>query len=242
MKQSELYAYIGTAISVIIILLILLFVFLPSLKVEGDDGMMISFGEVFDGGGSITENSQEQSTPTNTPKADVKEDILTQEDESVAIPDTKKPDPKPSKEEEKRKQEEERRRKEEEAAKKIAQETSDAFSAFKGSGQTTGDETAGNPVSSGTFGGHSWSVDGNRGLIRRPPDPKYNENVEGKITVLMEIDKTGKVIRATIVPPTNIPDESLRKAAIDATLSAQFSGGDASTKGTITYNFRYKTQ
>ncbi len=238
MKQSELYAYIGTAISAIIILLILLFVFLPSLKVEGDDGMMISFGEVFDGGGSITENSQEQSTPTNTPKTDVKDDILTQEDESVAIPDTKKPDPKPSKEEEKRKQEEERRRKEEEAAKKIAQETSDAFSAFKGSGQTTGDETAGNPVGSGTAGGHSWSLDG-RNLLGTMPTPSYNQNVEGYITVEITVDASGTVQNARIMRAT-ISDQSIRDAAISAAKRTQFSSGTGRTTGSITYNFKLR--
>lgn len=238
MKQSELYAYIGTAISAIIILLILLFVFLPSLKVEGDDGMMISFGEVFDGGGSITENSQEQSTPTNTPKTDVKDDILTQEDESVAIPDTKKPDPKPSKEEEKRKQEEERRRKEEEAAKKIAQETSDAFSAFKGSGQTTGDETAGNPVGSGTAGGHSWSLDG-RNLLGTMPTPSYNQNVEGYITVEITVDASGTVQNARIMRAT-ISDQSIRDAAISAAKRTKFSRGTGRTTGSITYNFKLR--
>lgn len=240
MKQSELYAYIGTAISAIIILLILLFVFLPSLKVEGDDGMMISFGEVFDGGGSITENSQEQSTPTNTPKTDVKDDILTQEDESVAIPDTKKPDPKPSKEEEKRKQEEERRRKEEEKAQQIDQDMSDAFSAFKGSGQTTGDESAGNPVGSGTSGGHSWSL-GGRNLLGTMPTPIYNQNEEGIIVVDITVDASGKVISATIAQRGNTNmNQAMRDAAISAAKSTQFSRGTGRTTGSITYNFKLR--
>ena len=240
MKQSELYAYIGTAISAIIILLILLFVFLPGLNVEGDDGVMISFGEVYDGGGSTTEYSQEQSTVANTPKPDVKEDILTQEDESVPIPDTKKPDQKPSKEEEKRKQEEERRKKEEEAAKKSEDLVGSAFNAAttSGSGQTTGDKAAGNPVGSGTAGGHSWSLDG-RNLLGTMPTPSYNQNVEGYITVEITVDASGTVQNARIMRAT-ISDQTIRDAAISAAKRTQFSSGTGRTTGSITYNFKLR--
>lgn len=241
MKQSELYAYIGTAISAIIILLILLFVFLPGLNVEGDGGVMISFGEVYDGGGSTTEYSQEQSTIANTPKPDVKEDILTQEDESVPIPDTKKSDQKPSKEEEKRKHEEERRKKEEEAAKKSEDLVGSAFNSAttSGSGQTTGDKAAGNPVSSTTTKeGHSFSLDGRDLFDGTMPTPNYSQNVEGIVVVEITVDASGKVISATIANRGNtIMDQSIRDAAINAAKRTKFTKGDGITKGTITYNF-----
>jgi len=231
MKKSELYAYIGTAISVIIIILILVLVVLPGLKREDDGGVMISFGESFDGGGSSTASTQQAEAVTPS-KSDIKEDIITQKDNSATV----KNDPKPTKPTQS--QSDEKQKQEKETAQKIDNLVGGSFgsSGDTGSGQTANDATAGNPVGSGTAGGHSWSVDG-RNLLGTMPTPSYNKNVEGFITVSIVVDETGNVTNATITRST-ISDQSLRDAAINAALRTKFSSGKGKQKGTITYNFK----
>ncbi len=233
MKKSELYAYIGTAISGIIILLILLFVYLPGLKIEGDDGIMISFGDAFSGGGS-TETSDERTASSSPQKKEIKEEIITQEDESVPIPDNQQQtEPTPSKEEQRRKQEEQ-----------MAQQAADLIggsfgaSETEGSGLDSGDEIAGNPVGSGTAGGHSWSLSG-RNLLGTMPTPIYNENEQGYLTIRITVDAKGKVISATIIRGT-ISNQTMRDAAISAAKRTQFSSGASKATGSITYNFKLR--
>lgn len=233
MKKSELYAYIGTAISGIIILLILLFVMLPGLKNTEDGGLMISFGETFDGGGAVETPSQsaKQSSP---PKAEEKEELLTQKDKSVAIPETKKkPDTRPS-------QTDDRLKKEQQASQQADDLIGGSFgsSSGTGSGQTTGPDTAGNPVGQGTSGGNSWSLNG-RNLLGNMPTPNYNQNTEGFLTVTIRVDAAGNVIDANI-HRGNISDSSLRDEAIRAAKRTKFTAGSGMSTGTITYNFKLR--
>jgi TonB family protein len=233
MKKSELYAYIGTAISGIIILLILFFVMLPGLKKTEDGGIMISFGETFDGGGTVETPSQsvKQSSP---PKAEIKEELLTQKDKSVAIPETKKkPDTRPS-------QTDDRLKKEQQASQQAEDLIGGSFGSGTGtgSGQTTGQETAGNPVGSGTSGGNTWSLSG-RNLLGTIPTPAYNQNIEGYITVEIRVDANGNVTSARVSKAT-ISDQTLRNAAENAAKRTKFSSGNGISTGTITYNFKLK--
>lgn len=233
MKKSELYAYIGTAISGIIILLILFFVMLPGLKNLEDEGVMISFGEAIDGGGAVETPSQ-SVVKSSPPKAEIKEDLLTQQDKSVAIPETKqKPDTRPS-------QTNDRLKKEQQASQLAEDLIGGSFgtSAGTGSGQTTEQETAGNPVGSGTSGGNSWSLSG-RNLLGTMPTPAYNQNIEGYLTVEIRVDTGGNVISATIKRGT-ISDQSLRNAALNAAKRTRFSSGNGIVTGTITYNFKLR--
>lgn len=236
MKKSELYAYIGTAISGIIILLILFFVMLPGLKNTEDGGIMISFGDAFDGGGAVETPSQsaQQSSP---PKAEVKEELLTQKDKSVTIPETKKkPDTRPS-------QTDDRLKKEQQASQQAEDLIGNTFGSGTGtgSGQTTGPETAGNPVGSGNQHGNSWSLSG-RDLLGDMPRPNYNQNIEGQITVEIRVDASGNVTSARVIPKTTISDQTLRNAAEKAAYKTKFSSGSGISTGKIIYNFRFKTQ
>lgn len=233
MKKSELYAYIGTAISGIIILLILFFVMLPGLKNTEDGGIMISFGDAFDGGGAVETPSQsaKQSSP---PKAEVKEELLTQKDKSVAIPETKKkPDTRPS-------QTDDRLKKEQQASQQAEDLIGGSFGSNNntGSGQTTGQETAGNPAGSGTDGGNDWSLNG-RQLLGKMPAPNYTQKEEGYITVEIQVDASGNVTRASIKFYT-ISDKALLKESIDAAYRTKFSSGSGFSTGTIKYNFKLK--
>lgn len=233
MKKSELYAYIGTAISGIIILLILFFVMLPGLKNLEDGGVMISFGEAFDGGGAVETPSQ-SAKPTSPPKAEVKEELLTQKDKSVAIPETKKkPETTPTKTDN-------RQQKEQQASQRAEDLIGGSFGSGTGtgSGQTTGNETAGNPVGSGTSGGNSWSLSG-RNLLGTMPTPAYNQNVEGFLTVAIRVDAAGNVIDASI-SRGNISESTLREEALKAARRTKFSSGSGISTGTITYNFKLR--
>jgi TonB family protein len=209
---------------------------LPGLKNTEDGGIMISFGDAFDGGGAVETPSQsaKQSSP---PKAEVKEELLTQKDKSVAIPETKKkPDTRPS-------QTDDRLKKEQQISQRTEDLVGGALGSGKntGSGQTNSSETAGNPVGSGNQHGNSWSLSG-RDLLGDMPKPTYNENIEGQITVEIRVDANGNVTLATVVPKTTISDQTLRNAAEKAAYKTKFSSGSGISTGKIIYNFRLKTQ
>lgn len=233
MNKSELYAWIGTVISGIIILLILFFVMLPGLKTYDDDGVMISFGDAFDGGGAVETPSQ-RTTQSSPPRTEVKEELLTQRDRSVAIPETKpKSETTPSRSNERLQQEQQ-------ATQRADDLIGGSFGSggTTGSGQTAGTETAGNPVGSGTSGGNSWSLSG-RNLLGTMPTPAYNQNVEGYLTVEIRVDAGGNVISASIRRGT-ISEPSLREAALNAARRTKFSSGSGTVTGTITYNFKLR--
>ena len=85
----------------------------------------------------------------------------------------------------------------------------------KGSGNTTGSNTQGNPAGSGSSGGNSWSLNG-RSLNGRLVSPRYDNDVEGKVTVNIRVDESGNVISASVGSPTNISDQETRNAAVSA--------------------------
>jgi hypothetical protein len=50
-NKSKLYGVFGSATFCLIVLLLLLFIFLPGMKTPEDEGIMVSFGETFEGSG-----------------------------------------------------------------------------------------------------------------------------------------------------------------------------------------------
>ncbi|MEA4983243.1 MAG: TonB family protein [Paludibacter sp.] len=233
MKKSELYGYIGTIISVIIIILLLFFVFLPGLKNAEDGGIMISFGESFEGAGS-TEETTKLNPQTSPAKPEVKEELMTQADKSVVINNTKKTT------ETTQTKADDTYKKEQQASQQADDLIGGSFGASSntGSGTTKGNDTAGNPVGSGTSGGNSWSLNG-RNLLGTMPTPVYNQNIEGYITVEIRVDASGNVI-STSVKKATISDQALRNAALNAAKRTRFSTGSGTVSGTITYNFKLR--
>lgn len=231
--KSKAYAFLGTIISLIIILLILLLVVLPQLEREEDGGIMISFGDSFEGGGTdeLTNQVAEQASP---PVKEIKEDIITQEEESAFIPDTKK------QEEEKARLEAERLQKEQQLAQQADEMMGGLFGAANtaGSGQSSGDTPAGNPAGKGSMDGNSWSLDG-RDLLGTMPRPQYTKNAEGYLTIEIRVNEAGNVVSARVQKGT-ISDPSIRDAAINAAKRTKFSTGKSVSVGTITYNFKLK--
>lgn len=254
MKKSEKYAYIGTAISALIILLIMFLVFLPGLKNEEEEGVMISFGEITDGTGSEQLKSQPVAEPVPPVPVKVKPDeLITQKDKSVIIPDAKKkpevvkpvetvtppktdpktqPKPEPNREEQLRKEQQ------------ATRQADDLIGGSFGSGNNTGSgnsqtsNTAGNPVGQGTSGGNSWSLAG-RNLVGTMVSPRYSENEEGFLVVEIRVDASGNVIAARILRGT-ISSTTLQDAAKEAAMKTKFTAGSGVVIGSITYNFKLR--
>lgn len=251
MKKADLYGIIGSVISCIILFLILWFVVLPtaSPEVKDNEGIMVSFGNADIGGGnSQTPASQpEEVIPkvSTTPKV-IKQNLLTSTDpNALSIAEQKKKEKKEQEAIQKQKLENERianekKRKEQEAIDK-ANAMGGLFgnSTTKGTGNGTGNNMQGNPAGSGSSGGNSWSLNG-RSLNGRLVSPRYDNDVEGKVTVSIRVDENGNVVSASVGSPTTISDQETRNAAISAAKNTKFSGGSGTAVGTITYNFKLK--
>ena len=259
LKKSEIQSGVATTIICILILMILLFCGMTAHKNEMDEGVMISLGYAEEGFGESVPNPtpapEAAPVPTPTPpptapqvSSPTEEDLMTQEDPSVALEAEKKR--KQAEAEAKRRAEEERIAREkaaEEARIKAEQEakknqaSSLAGSAFqnmgKGQGQTKGEAQQGNPAGQGSQGGHSWSLNG-RNLLGKLAQPSYQSNEEGRIVVEIRVDASGNVVSATITKGTTITNETLRNAAVAAAKKNKFSTGGGVAIGTITYNFR----
>lgn len=277
MKKSDLYGIIGSAVFCGLVLLLLLFIYMPANKIPEEEGIIVSFGDSFDGGGrGMATNVQSPQpdpappTPTTTPAQPQpvrpqpsQEDVLTQDDNSLAVArqeeerkrrEQEEADRKRKEEEQRRQEEqarlaEERRKAEEERKRQEAIDRANnlAGNAFSGTGEETpgsgvssGAEQQGNPVGKGTSGGNSWSLDG-RSLIGKFVTPNYSKNVEGVITVEIRVDENGTVTSASIIAPTTIiSDREIRNATLEAARKTKFSSGKNAAVGTITYNFKLK--
>jgi TonB family protein len=262
-KKSKTYGIIGSVVSLILLFLLLWFITLSKITKVEDEGIVVSFGDSNDGSGRTETPLETPSTPppapkTPTPKA-VKQDLMTQTDESLALEERKRKE----KEKEKREQERalqetirqqqeairqqqleqerktaEKKRKEQEAIEK-ANAAMGGFgnNSSVGSGTGSGTTNQGNPLGKGNSGGNSWSLSG-RSLTGRLVSPSYDKDVEGKITVNIRVNESGSVISATIGSPTTISDAQTRNAAISAAKSTRFSSGREVSSGSITYNFK----
>jgi TonB family protein len=237
MKRSEIFAYTGTTAFTLIVLLILLLVTMPGMNVlPEDDGVMISFGESADGGG-IAPTASQNVVSASVPVPSEEDKLLTQTDPSVSMTESKKTSDtsKPTKTDTR-----EQQRREQEALQKANDLIGGSFgsSQSSGSGRSSSDQTAGNPVGSGTSGGNSWSLNG-RNLMGSMPTPKYEENDQGTITVEIRVDASGTVVGAKVTRYT-IATRSLHQASVKAALQTRFSSGEGIAVGTITYKFNLR--
>ena len=261
MKKSEIYGIISSVVACLLLFLLLWFVHMRINVPVEDEGIMVSFGNA-DSGAGYAEDMMARTTPVSPPPVESRpsqNDLMTQEDPSLALPEE-------SEEERKRKAEQaewQRKQREEQerlAAEKRAQEAALAEQRRKeheaidkanklgglfgnkpngsGSGSSQGDKYEGNPLGKGTSGGNSWSLNG-RNLVGRISTPAYERNLEGTVVVSIRVDASGKVVSATIGGGT-ISDPTLREAARKAALTTRFSAGKGEASGSITFNFRLK--
>lgn len=241
MKKSEKNAFIGTIISSFLIVLILLFIYLPVVIQAGDEGMMISFGNASEGGGTGNETSMASQPASKVVREITEDDLMTQDEPSVAVIDKKKKqDNNEVVTRENARITAERLKKEQDAIEKAkAMDGMFGNNISGGSGNSSGDGMEGNPVGKGNEGGNSWSL-GGRSLSGNLVSPAYEKNVEGRVTVQIRVDESGRVIGATIGSNTTISDQTTRNAAIVAAKNTRFSPGNGIASGTITYNFRLR--
>jgi TonB family protein len=248
-KKSEVYVLTGSITITGILILLLFLIVMPGLKQPEDEGIMVSFGEVDMGAGNTQTPTAEpvikETTPPPAAPKPVKQEVLTQDDNSLAIAEQKKKDKREKEAAERLRIEEQRianeKKKAQQDAINKANEMNGLFgnSNSKGSGTTTGDGRQGNPAGSGNSGGNSWSLNG-RSLTGSLVQPSYDNDVEGRITVNIRVDENGSVISASIGSPTNISDAATRNAAMSAAKRTRFSSGDGVSTGSITYNFKLR--
>ena len=255
MKKSEIYGLVGSILMTGLLILLLFFIFLPSNIQPEEEGIMVSFGNAAMGNGSTPKPAMEQtkvvktSTPPPAPAAKpIKEKLMTQDDNSLAIAEQKKKDRKEKEAKqalEKQRLESirianEKKQKEQEAIEK-ASAMNGLFgnNGDKGSGTSSGSGREGNPAGSGNSGGNSWSLNG-RSLLGSLASPSYVNDVEGKITVTIRVNENGLVLSASIGSPTNISDATTRNAAINAARRTRFTAGNGVASGSITYNFKLR--
>lgn len=240
MRKSEKYAWLGTVITLISAGFIMFYVLMPSIEKTEEGGIMISFGNADDGAGFDSKQASAKETKKE-PEPIKKEDLLTQKDKSVVIPETKKekktettPKPKPDN------TKVEQQKKEQQATQQANDLIGGSFGSSKstGSGNTNSGGQAGNPVGKGTEGGNSWSLSG-RNLNGSMPKPDYNQNEEGFITVEIKVDANGNVTDASI-KRANITSATLRSEALSAARRTKFTSGTGVQVGTITYNFKLR--
>ncbi|MCH2490562.1 MAG: energy transducer TonB [Flavobacteriales bacterium] len=255
-----------TVILHILILLLLFYVGLTYLDPPPENGIAVNFGTTETGSGNIQPLEKIQSAPKQTtpipveqPKSEIKEDVVTQDNEEAPVikkentakeqtetnkkiepkkETPKKPDPKPDK------------------------STSDALSSIingpksdgtakggEGNDDTAGDKgnPNGDPNASSYYGtGKGLDGDGNYLLGGRKALNKekfvQDCNEAGKVVVSIEVDRSGRVISATPgVRGTTNNSRCLLEPAKRAALATRFNSDEnapAKQIGKIIYNFK----
>lgn len=227
-KKSHIYAAIGTVVFTGILLVILLFCGMSCAKEEKLEGLMVSFGDESEGWGeptTVVENSSASDM------ASTNENMLTQEDESVALETEKNKE----REKERQQQEAEKERLRHEANARVAGAFSSSASQTS-QGTTTGESMSGNPMGKGNSGGHSWSLAG-RSLLGSLLNPVYSGSQEGRVVVSIRVDSNGNVTDTKIAKGTTISDAKLLEASQKAARKAKFTEGKSVAMGEIVYRF-----
>lgn len=218
---------------------------IPELK--EDKGLMISFGNNTNGAGKslMSANEPQQAKQSASSPKPNKQVLITQKDNSLAINEQKEKIQNSKVALELQQKENNKRTAEKNRKEQLAIENASAVnglfgnSTSTGSGTGSGNNLQGNPAGKGSSGGNSWSLNG-RFLSGQLVSPSYDKDVEGKVTVNIRVDESGRVSSASVGSPTTISDAQTRNAALTAAKNTHFSGGKGVSSGTITYNFKLK--
>lgn len=280
MKKSKVTGIIGTVVLHILVILLLFFCSLtrPEKQEEGGVPVMLGNTETAQGDAdpfTLTEvdvlPQPETSVPEpeTTPEPEVKQPMITQDDEpsiqvkkekpkeekpKKEVTPTKKPETKPVVTKPKEKTEAEKRAEAERAAAQAA--ASKIAGAFgkgskmgskgtAGSGEGIQGSSGGNGSTgktSGIGGPGEFNLNGRSLGPGGLPVPVYNVQDEGRVVVEIEVNPGGKVVRTKIDKRTNTMNPALRRAAEEAARRARFNTVDGVNNqvGTITYNFKLK--
>lgn len=280
MKKSKVTGIIGTVVLHILVILLLFFCSLtrPEKQEEGGVPVMLGNTETAQGDAdpfTLTEvdvlPQPETSVPEpeTTPEPEVKQPMITQDDEpsiqvkkekpkeekpKKEVTPTKKPETKPVVTKPKEKTEAEKRAEQERAAAQAA--ASKIAGAFgkgskmgskgtAGSGEGIQGSSGGNGSTgktSGIGGPGEFNLNGRSLGPGGLPVPVYNVQDEGRVVVEIEVNPGGKVVRTKIDKRTNTMNPALRRAAEEAARRARFNTVDGVNNqvGTITYKFKLK--
>lgn len=280
MKKSKVTGIIGTVVLHILVILLLFFCSLtrPEKQEEGGVPVMLGNTETAQGDAdpfTLTEvdvlPQPETSVPEpeTTPEPEVKQPMITQDDEpSIQVKKEKPKEEKPKKEvtpakksetkpvvtKPKEKTEAEKRAEAERAAAQAA--ASKIAGAFgkgskmgskgtAGSGEGIQGSSGGNGSTgktSGIGGPGEFNLNGRSLGPGGLPVPVYNVQDEGRVVVEIEVNPGGKVVRTKIDKRTNTVNPALRRAAEEAARRARFNAVDGvnNQSGTITYYFKLK--
>lgn len=264
---SKRNGIIGTIIYHCILLLILLFLgFSTPEPPQGDEGILINFGDSPTGFGNIepvlaeTKQTPEQDEPQPSEKNDLsgtEEEIMTQDFEEAPVV--------ASKEVKKKKTEKEITREVKpvkEEKKEVKQPTVNTKALYSGKNKGTSEsgsqgitESGGNQGSpegsteSDSYIGNGlgdtgigYDLEGRSGVFLPAPPPNYQRG--GVVKVEIIVDREGNVISVREgVQGSTTSDITLLKLAREAALKSKFSAkneGAVHQKGTITYTFKLK--
>ena len=251
--KRHIIASVGTALFMLLLLLILWLARMVTIVPEQEEGIEVAFGDVENAGGFMAEQSEIvplPTEPTTPPAAASDNELLTQEDdEALALQQRQREQrEREQRERELREQQEREQREAAEAAERARQQeaidrANEMGALFgqtgntNGTGDTQGNGHRGNPVGHGSSGGNDWSLSG-RSLRGSLPQPSTSFNQEGKVIVEIRVNAAGTVVSAKHKGGT-ISDRATIQLAIDAALKAKFTEGDHDQIGTITYNFKF---
>lgn len=258
-----------TAIIVSLLLLCIFFFGLKYLDPPIESGIAVNFGTSNVGNGNIqprepikTENNPKvteevvEEVEQDTSSDDViTEDVVTQEsEESIRIKKEQAAKRKAEEAERKAKAEAERKKREEEEKKRKLDELMGGLNKSDGTktggegndntggdkGSKDGDPNADGYYGNGGSGGNGDYQLGNRKPLNKPK-PKYECEEEGLVVVAIEVDRNGKVIKATpgVKGSTNTAQCLLSQAKIAALKTTWQADSKAGSKqiGIIKYRF-----
>lgn len=280
MKRSKTIGIVGTiAVHVlVVVMLLLLDMAMPEKQEEGGVPVMMGDTDMAQGNGgqyTMTEvdvmpKPEQTVASESVPAADVRQPMITQQDEPSLEVKEEKPQEKkktetavkvtPDKVNEQKKElpkekteAEKRAEAEKAAAEAAANKIAGAFGkgAQMGSKGTaaTGDGNEGRPDGNSQTGGMAgmggygtFDLNGRSLGQGGLPVPVYNVQEEGRVVVTIVVNPSGQVISTSINKRTNTVNPVLRKAAEDAARKARFNAVDGvdNQSGTITYYFRLR--
>ena len=265
MKKSKVTGIIGTVVLHIFVVLLLLFCSLTRPEIQEEGGVPVMLGNT-----QMAQGDADPYTMTEvTPEPEVKQPMITQDDEpSIQVKKEKPKEERPKKEvtpkkkqetkpvvtKPKEKTEAEKRAEEERAAAQAAaNKIAGAFGkgskmGSKGSA-TSGQGIEGSPDGNGNTGKTSgvggygtFDLNGRSLGPGGLPVPVYNVQDEGRVVVTITVNPAGRVISTSINKRTNTVNPALRRAAEEAARRARFNSVDGvnNQSGTITYYFKLK--
>lgn len=280
MKRSKTIGIVGTiAVHVlVVVMLLLLDMAMPEKQEEGGVPVMMGDTDMAQGNGgqyTMTEvdvmpKPEQTVTSESVPAADVRQPMITQQDEPSLEVKEEKPQEKkktetavkvtPDKVNEQKKElpkEKTEAEKRAEAEKAAAEAAANKIAGAFGKGvqmgskgtAATGDGNEGRPDGNSQTGGMAgmggygtFDLNGRSLGQGGLPVPVYNVQEEGRVVVTIVVNPSGQVISTSINKRTNTVNPVLRKAAEDAARKARFNAVDGvdNQSGTITYYFRLR--